>query len=278
MKGSAGMELEFWGVRGMFPVSDRRFLEFGGRTACASVTAGPNERLIIDAGTGIRGLGEKLVAEKTSTPLHLTLLLTHFHLDHVIGLPFFAPLFSPSARIAIYSFTEPEETKRNLSRLMSGALFPVRLEETPSKKIFKKVGRRGFLVGGIKVTTCPLIHPQGSVAYKLERNGRAVVFATDTEHPETGLDERLAAFVRGASCLVYDAMFTPEEYAAGHRGWGHSTWLEGTKIARQAGVRKLLLSHFNPDHSDRQVRAIRRLAQKAFPRSDCAQGGMRLQF
>jgi phosphoribosyl 1,2-cyclic phosphodiesterase len=272
------MELEFWGVRGSVPVSGRPFLKFGGHTACASLMSDSEERLIIDAGTGIRGFGESLKAEDIRKTLRITLLLTHFHLDHVIGLPFFEPLFSPDAEIVFYSFTEPEETQGNLGRLLSGRLFPVELDQTPSMKVFKKAEADGFLIGGVKITSCPLHHPQGSVAYKLETDGRSIVFATDTEHPETGIDERLAAFAGGASCLIYDATFTPEEHASEYRGWGHSTWEAGTKIARRAGVRKLLLSHFNPDHSDRTIREILRLARKEFPRTDCAREGMRLEF
>jgi phosphoribosyl 1,2-cyclic phosphodiesterase len=278
MKGRAGMELEFWGIRGTVPVSGRPFLKFGGHTACASLMSDSEERLIIDAGTGIRGLGRKLKAEDNRKTLRITLLLTHFHLDHVIGLPFFGPLFSPDAEIVFYSFTEPEETEGNLRRLLSGGLFPVELDQTPSRKIYKKAEAEGFFIGGVKVTTCPLQHPQGSVAYKLETDGRSVVFATDTEHPETGVDERLAAFAYGASYLIYDATFTPEEYESEYRGWGHSTWQAGTKIAQRAGVRKLLLSHFNPDHSDQKIREILRLARKEFPRSDCAREGMRLKI
>lgn len=272
------MELVFWGVRGTVPVSGRPFLKFGGHTPCALLMSDSGERLIIDAGTGIRGLGETLKAESGKKTLPINLLLTHFHLDHVIGLPFFEPLFSPDAEIVFYSFTELEETEGNLRRLLSGGLFPVELDQTRSRKIFKKAEANGFSIGGVKVTTCPLHHPQGCVAYKLETDGRSVVFATDTEHPEAGIDERLAAFAHGASCLIYDATFTPDEYESKYRGWGHSTWQAGTKIAQRAGVRKLLLSHFNPDHSDQTIREILRLARKEFPRSDCAREGMRLRF
>jgi phosphoribosyl 1,2-cyclic phosphodiesterase len=236
------------------------------------------EYVIIDAGTGIRGLGANLMAGHSRKALRISLLLTHFHLDHVIGLPFFKPLFSPAAEIVFYSFHAPEETEANLRRLMLGGSFPVALDQTPSIKIFRKAEADGFFIGGVKVTTCPLHHPQGSIAYKLEMGDRSVVFATDTEHPEEGFDERLAAFARGATCLIYDATFTPEEYAAEYHGWGHSTWQAGTKLARQAGVQKLLLSHFNPDHSDQKVREILRLARKEFPDSDCAREGMRIPF
>jgi phosphoribosyl 1,2-cyclic phosphodiesterase len=278
MKGRAGMELVFWGVRGTVPVSGRPFLKFGGHTPCASIWTDSEETLIIDAGTGIRGLGGIFKTEDLQKTLRFSLLFTHFHLDHIIGLPFFGPLFSPVAEIVFYSFTEPEETEGNLCRLLSGGLFPLELHQTASRKIFKKVEPDGLYIGGVKVTMCPLHHPQGSVAYKLEADGRSVVFATDTEHPETGVDERLAAFADGASCLIYDATFTPEAYESEYRGWGHSTWQAGTMLARRAGVRKLLLSHFNPDHSDQKIQEFLRLARKEFSGCDCAREGMRLRF
>jgi len=234
--------------------------------------------LIIDAGLGIHALGNELVANKKNAPLRLSLLLTHFHFDHIMGLPFFAPLYAPQTEIAFYSAAEPEETQRNLGLLMKAPFFPVFFEQTPAKKLFKKIGAEGVVIGGIHVSFCPLRHPQGSVAFRLEENDKAVVFATDTEPPAKGVDEVLTALAKGAACLIYDAMFTPEEYASRKRDWGHSTWLEGTKTAEAAGVERLILSHLNPDYSDRDIRRIERLARKMFPPTDCAQEGMRLRF
>jgi phosphoribosyl 1,2-cyclic phosphodiesterase len=242
--------LVFWGVRGTCPVSGKDRNKYGGHTPCASLEVANGEVLIVDAGTGIRGLGESLLREKKGQPLRLHLFFTHFHLDHIQGIPFFAPLYSAETSLAVYSDAAAEETEKQLSFLMGGRFFPVPFRETASRKKFAQVPREGLKIGDCRISFCPLHHPQGSVAYKIETGAETIVMATDTEHPERGVDEKLAEFSSGSDVLVYDATFTPAEYESGKSGWGHSTWLEGTKLAEEAGVENLCLSHFNPDHSD----------------------------
>jgi phosphoribosyl 1,2-cyclic phosphodiesterase len=270
------MEVQFWGTRGTFPSPGKDKLRYGGHTPCASVLSGSGEIIVIDAGTGIKDLGDCLVRERDEKPLKITLVLTHFHLDHVIGFPFFAPLFVDDAEIAIYAPTEPEETHRYLGGLVAGRYFPVELFETKSKKAYRKAPAGGIELGGVKITHHPLRHPQGALAYRLEENGRAIVFATDTEHLETGVDPALASFAEGAAHLVYDATFTPDEYKQGRQGWGHSTWLEGTKLASAAGAGALLLSHLNPDHGDDLVDGLAASAREHFPKTSAARQGLRL--
>jgi len=271
------MELEFWGVRGTTPVSGKDKLKYGGHTPCATATGAAGEILIIDAGTGIKDLGERLMAEADTQDLELHVLLTHFHLDHIIGLPFFAPLYSSKTVITFYSPSSPQETEKTLRGVMMGRYFPVDFKETASRKNFVKVPEDSFSIGKLKIFLCPLHHPQGSVAYKIAENDGSVVFATDTEPPEQGMDERLISFIKGVTYFIYDAAFTPEEYRM-RQGWGHSTWLEGTKLARQAGVRNLLLSHFNPDHADNRVDEMVKLAKQEFPRSAAARERLSLKF
>lgn len=266
------MEMMFWGVRGSVPVSGKNVVKYGGHTLCTSFRASDGGWLIVDAGTGIRRLGEMLLAESGEAKLKIDLLLTHFHLDHIIGLPFFAPLYSPRASITFHSPAPEKETERYLSELQAGRFFPIAFRETDSRRRFRKLEEAGTTVGRLNVSFCPLIHPQGSVAYRIEERGRSVVLATDTEPPEGGFDERLAGFTRRADYFVYDAMFTPKEYLT-RQGWGHSTWLEGAKLARKAGVKNLVLSHFNPDHEDRRVSELVRQARKEFPRTTAAREG-----
>jgi phosphoribosyl 1,2-cyclic phosphodiesterase len=266
------MELEFWGVRGTAPVSGRHVVKYGGNTPCAALRSSAGDLLVIDAGTGIKRLGERLMAESGKAEFKVDLLLTHFHLDHISGLPFFAPLYAPQAVIAFYSPAAPKETEKYLGGLQMGRYFPVAFKETGSPKKFLKANEAGFSVGKFRISYCPLNHPQGSVAYRVEEGGRSVVFATDTEPPEHGTDERLAGFIRGAIYFICDATFTPEEYRV-RQGWGHSTWLDGTNLARAAGVKNLVLSHFNPDHDDSQVTGMVRLARKEFRRTFAAREG-----
>jgi ribonuclease BN (tRNA processing enzyme) len=270
------MQLEFWGVRGSAPVSGRRQVKFGGSTPCALLKSSAGDLLIVDAGTGIMRLGERLMAESGKAALSVTILFTHFHLDHVIGLPFFAPLYSSRAAIAFYSPLEPKETERYIAGLQMGRYFPVAFGETASRKKIRKTEEPGFGIGKFRVSWCPLNHPQGSVAYRIEEGGGSVVFATDTEPPNGHLDERLASFIRGATYFIYDATFTPREYRV-RQGWGHSTWLEGTRLARAAGVRNLVLSHFNPDHDDARVAGLVRLARKEFRRTFAAREGWKVR-
>jgi len=271
------MELEFWGVRGTTPESGKNYVKFGGHTPCALLRSSGGDSLVIDAGTGIKRLGERLMAESGKAALKIDLLLTHFHLDHITGLPFFAPLYSRRTAIAFHSPLSPEETERNLGGLHMGRYFPVAFKETASEKKFVKAAESGFSIGKFRIALCPLNHPQGSVAYRIEESGSSVVFATDTEPPENGLDERLASFIQGAFYFICDATFTPEEYRM-RQGWGHSTWLDGVKLARAAGVKNLVLSHFSPDHDDNQVTRIVGLAKKEFRRTFAAREGWRIRI
>jgi ribonuclease BN (tRNA processing enzyme) len=141
--------------------------------------------------------------------------------------------------------------------------------DTASKKDFQQLPEGISTVAGIQVSWCPLNHPQGSVAYRLEHQGKSWVLATDTEHPEEGVDERLAAFCQGVDALVYDAMYTPEEYIE-KVGWGHSTWIQGTRLAEQVGIKTLYLSHLNPDHSGAKLDEMLSLAKEAFLHTEIA--------
>jgi len=272
------MELLFWGVRGTVPVSGKETNKYGGHTPCASVISSEGEIIIIDAGTGIKRLGDRIISEKRNESIPIHLLLTHFHLDHITGLPFFAPLYSSKAHITVYAPSSPENTERYLSGLMAGRYFPFKFGDTESKKIFKKIPDEDFAIGEIQISHIPLNHPQGCVSYCLREGDKNVIFATDTEHPENGIDEKLVSFATAAALFIYDATYTPEEFESGKRGWGHSTWLEGTKLAREAEVKELCLSHFNPDHPDSQVDGIVSSARREFPNSEGAREGLKKIF
>ena len=270
------MKLEFFGVRGSMPVSGKNTNQFGGHTPCACVITSEKEWIIIDSGTGIKRLGEQLEGHYKDKPYTVHLLFTHFHLDHIIGLPFFASLYAPNATLNIYASCNPKETEMNLAGVMAGRYFPLDFNDTPSKKIFIDVSDKDFQIGGADISSCPLNHPQGSVSYRIKEKGKTVVFATDTEPGDKVGDERFIAFCHGADILVYDAMFTPEEYEAGRKGWGHSTWFEGIKVAKAAAVSSVYLSHLNPDHTDKTIEDFVTQARKNFPRTFGAQEGKKI--
>lgn len=257
------MEFEFWGVRGTAPVSPPEKTVFGGHTPCASLSGIRGEPIIIDAGTGMTRLGRK-ENRGPEKPECYHILITHFHLDHVMGLPFFSPLYDCGVTLKFYAAAPEAETAKYLSGLMAGRYFPLDWDTTPARKFYADITDKEFSIGRVSVSSCPLNHPQESVAYKFERDGRTLITATDTEHPESGCDGRLADFCRGADVLVYDASFTPKEYAASRRGWGHSTWEAGAALALEAGVGKLILSHFNPEYSDAVIEEMIRQARERF--------------
>ncbi len=265
------MKIEFFGVRGSFPAAGHCDSAYGAATPCALITSAGGESVILDAGTGIRPLGIRMAA--AAGPIQATILFTHFHLDHVFGLPFFDLLYLAKAEITFVSWRDPEETREILSRLMSEPLFPVAFDQTPARKTFLRIGPEGMTLAGMTVRRTQLRHPQGCMAYRFDEGKAGAVFATDTEHPETGIDERLADLARGASLLVYDAMYTPEEYAEGRKGWGHSTWEQGVRLAQEAKVGRLLLSHLNPDHDDRAIARMRKAAKAGFRNTECAAAG-----
>ncbi len=272
------MRIEFYGVRGSFPAAGRCESQYGAATPCALIKSTTGEDVILDAGTGLRTLGARMMAAAGRGPLKATLLFTHFHLDHVLGLPFFDVLYRPDTEITFISWIDPEEAHEVLARLMKAPLFPVGFDETPSKKVFQRIGPEGATIAGLRVQRTQLRHPQGCMAYRFDDGKRSAVFATDTEHPEEGIDSRLAELAQKASLLVYDAMYTPEEYESGRKGWGHSTWEQGVRIAKAAKVGRLLLSHLNPNYDDRTIGGMKRAAKANFRHVEVAAAGMTVKL
>jgi phosphoribosyl 1,2-cyclic phosphodiesterase len=263
------IRLTFWGVIGSAPVSCAGPREYGSHTICTSFKTESDELIVIDAGTGIIRLGDSIAAGSTPPPSRIHLLFTHFHLDHILGLPFFKPLFATGIPITFYSPWSRAETRATLGEMMAGRRYPIDFEDTPSAKEFRQLPENSQKIAGARLSWCPLRHPQASVAYRLQYGDQDIVLATDTEHLEDHIDERLLNFCRETDLLVYDSTFTPEEYSD-KKGWGHSTWQEGTRLASEAGVRGLILSHLNPEHPDALLNAIQAQARKNFPRTRIA--------
>jgi len=276
------MHIEFWGVRGSIASPGPETASVGGNTSCVALRAG-GSTIILDAGTGLRRLGDRLLADSKGAPLEATVLLSHLHWDHIQGLPFFVPAYLPSTRLTVMGAANGVMSLgETLVHQMSAPVFPVRMDELRAELTLRDV-RPGdpFPVGEATVRAAKLNHPGGVHAYRVEHGGRSVVYATDTEHYEC-MDPALISLAEGADVLIYDAQYTPEEYRGevgpSKVGWGHSTFAAGAEIARRAGVGELVLFHHDPRRNDAGVLEIEDRARALFARTVAAREGMKLSL
>ena len=269
------MRIRFWGVRGSIASPGPETAAVGGNTSCVEVVCG-RTRIVLDAGTGLRGLGNHLLAEKQ--PLDLTLLLSHFHWDHIQGLPFFVPVYMKQTELAIVGGSSGiMSVRETLEHQMAAPVFPVRLDEVGARITTREVKPGGaFDIGEAKVTVGRGNHPGGVVAYRIEHEGKSLVYATDTEHYAC-VDPALRALAEGADVLIYDTQYAPEEYAA-KIGWGHSTYAAGAELARSAGVGTYVLYHHDPARTDAGGAAFEERARALFASSIAAREGMILDL
>jgi phosphoribosyl 1,2-cyclic phosphodiesterase len=278
------VRITFWGVRGSIPTPGRDTAEIGGNTSCVEVRAGKLV-LILDGGTGLRALGQKLLKEM---PLTAHIFFSHVHWDHIQGFPFFAPAFVPGNKICLYGGNNVSRTlEETLAGQMDYPSFPVHLSQLGAEMTFRDLheGQVVALPDGegheLTVRTTRGNHPNGVWVYRIEHLGKSMVYATDTEHYAI-VDPKLVAIAKNAELLVYDSQYTPEEYAGvgagGPKvGWGHSTFEEGVKIVKAAGVKKLVLFHHDPGQADAAVRDKERRAQVLFPGTVAAYEGLTIE-
>jgi phosphoribosyl 1,2-cyclic phosphodiesterase len=268
------MRLRFWGVRGSLAAPGPATLLHGGNTACLELRCGPH-LLVLDAGTGLRGLGKALAASGKAVTAEL--LLSHTHLDHILGLPFFAPVFAPETRLRLWAghLADRGGLEAALDRSLGEPLMPDLRPHFRARLRFEDF-RAGALLEphpGLKILTAALNHPGGCTGYRVEWAGRSLAYATDTEHRPGTLDPAVLRLAQGADLLVYDATYTEAEFPE-HRGWGHSTWEEAVRLAEAAGVGRLVLFHHAPGHDDEALAAIEADAAARRPGTVAAREGM----
>ena len=263
------LTVRFLGVRGSIatPGADKMA---GGNTSCIEVCAG-DTRIILDAGTGLRMLGNERMQHG---PRHSTILLSHLHWDHTCGLPFFTPIYVPGHRVEIA--TGPNGVmplEAAVREMFRAPFFPIGFDDLGGQVTTRELRATDhFTIGDITVTMARLNHPDPVYGYRLEHGGQSIVYATDTEHFSV-VDPTLKKLAAGADILIYDAQYTPEEYPT-KVGWGHSTWEAGAELARAAGVPQLVLFHHDPGRTDAQLEVIERAARAALPGTVAAREGL----
>ncbi len=251
------MYIKCWGSRGSIPVSGRSYNKYGGDTTCLEVRSRNNDILIIDAGTGVRRLGDQLLKEGEST---FNFIFTHAHWDHLMGFPFFKPLYRKKSRIHMLQCPFPQKyIGKMLSSVMTPPNFPVRFADLQAEILYDKACPLTFKIGSLTIDPIELNHPNNGRGYKLSENGKTFIFLTDNEldyvHPEGLTKDAYAEICTGADLLIHDAMYTPAEYRH-TRGHGHSVYTDTAELACRAGVKQLGLFHLNPDRTDREMDAV----------------------
>lgn len=244
------MRVRFWGVRGSIACPGSSTIRYGGNTPCIEIRCGEHV-LVFDAGTGLRPLGLELIKDKNVR--NVDIFITHCHLDHVVGLPFFAPLFRKGYRVRVWAgnLLPANSIERVMRMLMSSPLFPIQIEIFKAAIEFHDF-RSGDVLRpheNVVLRTAPLDHPDGSNGYRLEYGGRTFALVSDTEGFPGKCDNDLLSLADHADLAVYDATYTEDEIVS-RIGWGHSTWLRGIRLAEKANVKQLCLFHHDPSHDD----------------------------
>jgi phosphoribosyl 1,2-cyclic phosphodiesterase len=272
------LTVRFWGVRGSIAVPGYSTARFGGNTSCIEVRCG-DKLFILDAGTGIRSLGNTLLA--AGGTVQADMLFTHTHIDHVCGIPFFAPFYLPGNRFDLWlgGLSKGWGIEQALRQIMQAPMFPVALDIFKAELNYKDfhsgddiVTESGFVVG-----TAPLNHPGGATGFRIEHDGRSLCYITDTEHRPPDRDDNIVKLCRDTDLMIYDSTYTDEEFPR-YIGWGHSTWQEAIRIADDAGVKRLALFHHDPGHDDEFMDKVAQKAESRRPGTIVAREGLEIEL
>jgi phosphoribosyl 1,2-cyclic phosphodiesterase len=275
------MKITFYGTRGSIPVPEPDFVQVGGNTSCILLTSDNGRIAVFDAGTGIRKLGNDLLARSHEQYDNIYIALSHTHWDHIQGFPFFRPAYDPDRHFTI-TIIGRDRQMRNLEDIFSMHMqqeyFPVPLEKMGARMTFFAPEATHYTtpITGNKVVTLRHNHPGGAYSYRIEGEGKIFVYCTDVEHVD-GIDPNIVALSRDADLLIHDAQFTPEELKM-KKGWGHSSWEQAVEVAEQAGVKRLALFHHDPEHTDSFLFRMEEECQRRFPEAFLSREGMEIEI
>jgi phosphoribosyl 1,2-cyclic phosphodiesterase len=267
------MKLKFWGTRGSISTPGKKTVRYGGNTPCVEVRLQNGELIILDAGTGIRNLGESLIEHGQSVKAYI--LISHPHWDHIQGFPFFKPAFITGNELTIVGGeTEKVTLQKMISDQMNKVYFPIQLNELKATINFRRVGEEELSVFDATVRTIYVNHPTFAIGYRITHGGKSIVYISDNEpfdrqvamairnvdktvidrysHAKGDPNKRVFEFVKGADILIHDATYTPEEYVD-RVGWGHSHYLFTLKVGAEGNVKRLVLFHHDPAHDDDKI-------------------------
>jgi len=253
------MKIRFWGTRGSIAVPGNDTNVYGGNTTCLEITLSSGKTLIIDAGTGIRPLGERLIKEKCQDDIYL--LITHIHWDHILGFPFFSPIYNPSCKIHIDgNHNCLRGLKYTFDNRMGDGFFPVKFSDLSARiENLGRIKNGPLIIDDTVIDSIPLHHPQGGIGFRFSEGDKRFVFMTDNELRGDKWDERsvkeYTEFCKGADILIHDSQYTPEEITR-HKGWGHSDYEAAFELARRSEAKRLILFHHDPPRTDAQIREI----------------------
>src|SRR5580704_4140936 len=272
-------KVSFCGVRGSTATVDPATWRYGGNTPCVELATPDGFQLILDCGTGLRMLGSRWGKENAERPHKTHFLVTHYHWDHIQGIPFFTPLYSEQNEFHFYSFRSESLGRDSLKQVfetqMAQPYFPVDLSAMNAKRRFQEVADGdSFFVGENRISVKALNHPQGCLGFRIETAAGTVVYATDNEPGNPALDKSLRDLAAGADIFINDAQYSPLQLATSRKGWGHSSWKEGVNIARDVNAKTLVLFHHDPDSTDRMVDEILANAREEFDSVFAASEGM----
>jgi len=256
------MKIRFWGTRGSIPTPGPNTVRYGGNTACVEVRDSRGALLVLDAGTGLRELGVAMVNGNGPRPFSVDLLLSHLHWDHIQGIPFFRPAYDPKSRMRIVGPKQQSRTMKDLLGLgMDDPFFPVDIDDLPVQlEIGEMHDGDEQHFGPYRVRAASIWHPAPALAYRVEADGRSLVYATDTEDPFSGKPNPVIPLAMGADTLIHDAQFLPSDFKA---TWGHSTIDAALDVATKAEVKRVVLYHHDPERSDDALDRIAEDAQRA---------------